>query len=192
MSAARHLELVPDPDDAASPAPAAPRHAEDQFIGSLMWLNRDDAQTLLFLVPANAIWQPTARWAYELITATVEGGHDPTPVAVKAAGCYRRAHDAIAADRPPTARQQKQLAHYLFETYSQALGSEAAARGYACEVLDDAYRRAFDTFGIRMQELAACGADRDDLTEQFTKIRDELATLWRLAETAAQPERTTR
>ena len=192
MSAARHLELVSDPDDLASPAPVVSRHAEDQFIGSLMWLNRDDAQTLLFLVPATPIWQPIARWAYELITATVEAGHDPTPVAVKAAGCYLRAYDAIAADQPPTARQQKQLAHYLFETYSQAVGSEAAARDYAGEVLDDAYRRAFDTFGIRMQELAACGADRDDLTEQFTKIRDELAALWRLAETAAPHERTVR
>ena len=39
-----------------------------------------------------------------------------------------------------------------------------------------------------MQQLAACGADRDDLTEQFAAIRDELTDLWRRAE-AARPER---
>jgi len=189
MSAARHLELVPDLNDATSSAPSDPWHAEDQLIGSLMWLNRGDAQTLLFLVPATAIWQPTARWAYELITATVERGHDPTPVAVKAAGCYRRADDALAAERPPTARQQQQLAHYLFEAYSKAAVPSVAARGYAREVLDEAYRRTFESFGIRMQELAASGADRDDLADQFTKMRDELGALCRLAEIAAQPER---
>jgi hypothetical protein len=42
-----------------------------------------------------------------------------------------------------------------------------------------------------MQQLAACGAERDDLTEQFAAIRDELADLWRRDEAATKPERTT-
>lgn len=188
MSAARHLAIAAEPTAAKSPVTANPCHAEDQFIGSLMWLGCHHALALIELVPATAIWQPIARWAYELVATTVANGHDPTPVAVKAVGRHRRAHDAIAADRPPTARQQQHLAHYLFEAYSQAPNPEAADT-YAREVLDDAYRRAFDTFGIRMQELAASGADRGDLTDQFAAIRDQLASLWRLAEAAAQPER---
>jgi hypothetical protein len=55
--------------------------------------------------------------------------------------------------------------------------------------LDDAYRRAFPTCGIRMQQLAAAGADRDDLFAQFTTVGDELADLWRRAQGAGQPGR---
>jgi len=56
-------------------------------------------------------------------------------------------------------------------------------------VLDDAYRRAFETCGMRMQQLAASGADRAYLAQRFTGIRDELTDLWRRAEAAAKPDR---
>lgn len=162
---------------------------EHQFVGSLMWLTAAQARPLLELVPDNAIWRPQTRWVYELIRALVDAGTDPTPVTVLAAGRRRSGSDALEPDESPSAHQHKQLALYLFDTYSQALAPAASIRSYAREVLEEAYRRAFDTFGIRMQQLAACGADRDDLTEQFAMIRDELAELWRRTEAAAKPDR---
>ena len=75
------------------------------------------------------------------------------------------------------------------DAYSQAVAPRDCAHRYAREVLDEAYRRAFRTGGQRMQDLAEAGADRDDLTTQFTAIRDELADLWKRAETAASQER---
>jgi replicative DNA helicase len=189
----RHLELVEDTSPVTGVGVAEQIDqqwtTEDQFIGALMWLPAEKALPLLDLVPDNAIWQPVARWAYELIQHVLTQGSEPTPVAVLAAGRHRSAHDAIDPGQPPSARQHHQLALYLFDTYAEVLAPHAAANTYAREVLDAAYRRAFDTYGIRMQELAASGADRADLTEQFGVIRDELADLWRRAEAAAQPER---
>ncbi|OBJ01004.1 hypothetical protein [Mycobacterium sp. 1465703.0] len=159
---------------------------EHQFVGSLMWLTAEQARPLLELVPDNAIWRPQTRWVYELIRALVDAGTDPTPVTVLAAGRCQSARHALEPSESPSAHQHKQLALYLFDAYSQAIAPTASIRSYAREVLEEAYRRAFDTFGIKMQQLAACGADRDDLTEQFGMIRDELAELWRRAE-AAKP-----
>lgn len=161
---------------------------EHQFVGSLMWMTAEQARPLLELVPDNAIWRPQTRWVYELIRALADAGTDPTPVSVLAAGRRQSARHALEPDASPSAHQHKQLALYLFDVYSQAIAPTASIRNYAREVLEEAYRRAFDTFGIKMQQLAACGADRDDLTEQFAMIRDELAELWRRAE-AAKPGR---
>ena len=165
---------------------------EHQFVGSLMWLTATQAKPLLELVPDNAIWRPQTRWAYELIRALVDAGTDPTPVSVLAAGRRQPVLEALEPNEPPNANKHKQLALYLFDAYSQAIAPAASIGSYAREVLDEAYRRAFDTFGIRMQQLAACGADRDDLTEQFAMIRDELAELWRRTETATKPQRAQR
>jgi replicative DNA helicase len=159
---------------------------EHQFVGSLMWLRAEEARPLLNLVPDTAIWRPRTRWAYELIRGLVEAGTDPTPVSVLAAGRHQAARDAIDEDTPPTPNRHKQLALYLFDAYAQAVAPATAIKTYAGAVLDEAYRRAFDTCGIRMQQLAASGADRGELTHQLTAIRDELADLWRRAETAAQ------
>jgi hypothetical protein len=160
---------------------------EHQFVGSLMWLPADQARPLLNLVPDTAIWRPATRWAYELIRGLVDAGTDPTPVSVLAAGGHQAARDALDPNAPPTPDRHKQLALYLFDAYAQAVAPAAAITAYAREVLDDAYRRAFDTCGIRMQQLAASGGSRDELTQQFTAIRDQLTDLWRRAETAAQP-----
>jgi replicative DNA helicase len=157
-----------------------------------MWLTAERARPLVDLVPDNAIWRPQTRWVYELIRALVDAGTDPTPVSVLAAGRRQPARDALEPNEPPSAHKHKQLALYLFDAYSQAIAPTASIGSYARAVLEEAYRRAFDTFGIRMQQLAACGADRDDLTEQFAMIRDELAELWRRTEAAAKPERNQR
>ena len=165
---------------------------EHQFVGALMWLTAERARPLLDLVPDNAIWRPQTRWVYELIRALVDAGTNPTPVSVLAAGRRQPARDALEPNEPPSAHKHKRLALYLFDAYSQAIAPAASIGSYAREVLEEAYRRAFDTFGVRMQQLAVCGADRDDLTEQFAMIRDELAELWRRTEAAAKPERSQR
>jgi hypothetical protein len=196
------LEVVPDPDDSdVAGAPSADGDdwraktvidqysPEHQFVGSLMWMTAEQARPLLDLVPDTAIWRPQTRWAYELIRHVVDTNTEPTPVSVLTAGRRQPASDAIQPDTAPTPQQHRQLALYLFDAYAQAVAPAAAITAYAREVLDGAYRRAFDTCGIRMQQLAGCGADRDDLTTQFAVIRDELADLWRRAEAAAKPER---
>jgi replicative DNA helicase len=194
------LEIVPDPDDTLT-ATSTPdvddwRAAsvidqyspEHQLIGSLMWLTADAARSLLEMVPDTAIWRPQTRWAYELIRRVVAGGDTPTPPTVLAAGRRHAAGDALDPAAAPTPTQHHQLALYLYDAYSQALAPNVAAGSYAREVLDEAYRRAFDTCGIRMQQLAAEGTERADLTAQFAAIRDELADLWRRADAAAKPE----
>lgn len=195
------LEIVPDPDE--TPVDATPADdgdewraqtvidqysPEHQLIGSLMWLSPSTAQPLLDLVPDSAIWRPQTRWAYELIRCVVDTGNTATPPAVLAAGRRHPASDALDPDQAPTAAQHRHLALYLFDAYSQAVAPTLAAT-YAREVLEEAYRRAFETCGSRMQQLASSGADREDLTAQFAAIRGELADLWRRTEAAAKPER---
>lgn len=196
------LELVPDPDLITG---TADDHAitgddwrtttvidqyspEHQLIGSLMWLPADAARPLLDLVPDTAIWRPQTRWALELIRRVVEEGKTPTPPTVLAAGTRHAANDALNPDQPPTAEQHRRLALYLFDAYSQAIAPEAAITSYARDVLEEAYRRAFDTCGIQMQQLASSGADREDLTTRFAAIRDELADLWRRTEAVTRVE----
>ena len=195
------LEVVPDPDDTAT-TPAVGDEwrsttvidqysPENQFVGSLLWLSAQKARPLLDLVPDTAIWRPQTRWAYELIRHVAATGTDPTPVTVLELAGSRPARDALNPASPPSAHRQRQLGLYLFDAYSQAISPAAAITTYARQVLDEAYRRAFDTCGIRMQQLAASGAERGDLTDQFAAIRDELADLWRRAEAATKPETTT-
>jgi hypothetical protein len=201
------LQLVPEPDDtewltaeaSANGDPAAaesePWEAtavlnqwapEHQLIGAMMWLTADRARPILELVPDTAIWQPMRQWVYETIRALVADGRDPHPVVVLAAARQRSWSQSGGADQPPTAVRHHRLAVYLAAAYTQVLSPLAAAGDYAREVLDEAYRRAFRDNGIRMQQLAEC-AERELITERFAAIRDELADLWRRAETAAKP-----
>jgi hypothetical protein len=158
---------------------------EHQFVGSLMWLRAQEARPLLNLVPDNAIWRPRTRWACELIRLLVDAGTDPTPVSVLAAGRRHGASDAVDPGTAPTPRQHQQLALYLFDAYAQAVAPATAISTYARAVLDEAYRRAIDTSGIRMQQLAASGAERDELTGQMRVIGNELTELRLRAEAAA-------
>ncbi|WP_018604291.1 hypothetical protein [Mycobacterium sp. 155] len=164
----------------------APEH---QYVGALMWLAAEHATPLLELVPDTAIWRPLTQWAYQLIRALVEDGNDPNPVLILAEAKHRPPSNALDPGHDPTEHRIRQLSLYLFDAYSQAVAPRDCAHRYAREVLDEAYRRAFRTGGQRMQDLAEAGADRDDLTTQFTAIRDELADLWKRAETAASQER---
>jgi hypothetical protein len=106
-------------------------------------------------------------------------------VSVLAAGKRHSAHHALCPDRPPTAKWHHQLALYLVDAYTQNISSALAA-SLARQVLDDAYRRAFASLGLRMQQLGEADVDRDELTEQFGLIREELADLWRRGEAAAK------
>jgi replicative DNA helicase len=202
MSAARKLpdpiEVVPVPDDTDAVSKGEDEwrtqtvieaySPEHQFVGSVMWLSAEHARPLLNLVPDTAIWRPKTRWAYELIRGLVDAGTDPTPVSVLAAARHQAAREAIDPDTPPTPNRHKQLALYLFDAYAQAVAPATAIETYARAVLDEAYRRAFDTCGIRMQQLAASGADRDTLADQFSAIADEIADLWHRAKAAAAPD----
>ncbi len=174
-------ELAPDLGDWRAQSVIDQYSPEHQLVGSLLWLDIDEARCLLELVPDTAIWRPHTRWAYELIRRVVDNGDTPTPPAVLALGRRQAANDAIEPGQPPTDERYRQLSLYLFDAYAQAIAPNGAWRTYAREVLDEAYRRAFDTCGIRMQQLAASGLDRAELTKQFSAIRDELADLWRRA-----------
>ena len=193
MSAARaRLEIVREPDQPAdewaADTPTSPWQPAHQLIGALMWLPAPAARPILDMVPDDAITHPLTRWTLEVIRTVVHAGDDPTPPVVLAAAKHQPARDALRADQPPTGQQLRRIALYLYDAYSQTVCPEAAAATYAREVLDHAYRRAFATCGIRMQQLGECGAaNRADLTTQFTRIRDELADLWRRCETAAKP-----
>jgi hypothetical protein len=193
MTAARKLcapmEVVPD-HDGTDAAPEGGGHwrsqivldqysPEHQFVGLLMWLSAQAARPLLDLVPDTAIWRPQTRWAYELVRRLVQAGTDPTPVSVLAAGRHQPARDALHPDTAPTSSQHKHLALYLFDAHAQAVAPTAAVGTYAREVLDDAYRRAFDTCGTRMKELAAAGADRDVICRNDS-APPRLAVKWRI------------
>ena len=200
------LELVPDaaapPEDngwltdtRGGPRPGLARQSvidqwtpEHQLIGALMWLTAEQARPILELVPDTAIWRPMTQWAYEIIRAVVADGRDPNPVLVLSTAGQRPWSLEVASETtPPTPARHHQLALHLASAYTQVLSPAAAAGDYAREVLDEAYRRAIRDNGIRMQQLADCGAERGDLTDQFAQIRDELADLWRRAEAAAKP-----
>jgi hypothetical protein len=179
MSTARPTAALNGANHHQLPTGTGAYNPEDQFVGSLMWLTAQQARTLLQRVPPTALWHPRSRWAYELIRALVDAGTDPTPVSVLQAGRHHPACNALDADTPPSPNQHKQLALYLFDAYAQAIAPTTAITNYAQDILGDAYRRAFDTYGLRMQQLAACtGATPDELAEQFAAIRDELTTLW--------------
>jgi hypothetical protein len=182
MNTARPTATLAGADHQESHAGTGAYKPEHQFVGSLMWLTAQHAQPLLQRVPATALWHPRSRWAYELIRALVDAGTDPTPVSVLQAGRHNAPRDALDADTPPSPNQHKHLALYLFDAYAQAIAPTTAINTYAQDILDDAYRRAFDTYGLRMQQLAACpGATPDELADQFAAICNELTTLWRRA-----------
>jgi replicative DNA helicase len=182
------LRLVPDLEPAADDhwLTHTDQHtdaAEQQLIGALMYLSADEAQDLLDLVPDSAICDPTGRWTYELIGRIVRAGEDVDPVRVLGAGRQHAASQSLCPQKAPSPHQHHQLALYLVDACTNTPGPAALANCVRA-VLDDAYRRAFDTFGLRMQELSTSGADRSQLAVQFAAIGEELTDLWRRTETA--------
>jgi hypothetical protein len=183
------LRLVPDLDE-----PVADDHwlthtdyhtddHEQQLIGALIYLSADDAQDLLDLVPDTAIQDATGRWAYELIRRIVGDAEDVDPIKVLGAGRQHPATQSLCPERTPTPHQHHQLALYLVDACTNTL-TPAGLATCVLTVLEDAYRRAFDAFGSRMQELAAGGVDRHRLAWQFATLSEELDELLRRTEIA--------
>lgn len=186
MTAALRLvpDLEPSTDDQwLNQTTTAAWEPERHLVGALMYLTAGEAQEVLDLVPDNAICDPAARWAYELIRRVVQAGHHPDPITVLSAGRRHAATQSSRPDTAPSAHQHHQLALYLVDASADTLSPTAVANCIRV-VLDDAYRRAFDTFGVRMQQLAAAETDRDDLTTQFAAISEELDGLRRRTEEA--------
>ena len=193
------LHVVPDSDTTAAPeadfepsdewrghAIAARWEPENQLIGALLWMPYTRARAFLDLIPDTAIWRPMNRWVYEIIRRSTDARRDPDPVTVLAYARQHAATEALEPGRPPTAGQHHRLALHLADLYTHTVSADVAAN-YARDVLDEAYRRAVREHGIRLQQMADSGADRIDLTDQFTAVRDDLADLWRRAEAATQP-----
>lgn len=188
--ARRVLELVPDSatsDLSVAQSAVAQWNPEHQYIGALLWLTAAQAAIVVERVPSDALRDHRARWAHELIATQVAAGADPNPVLILRAAQHQPATTALDPDRPPSAEQVKALSLYLFDAYSAVIAPQTSVTAYARDVIESAYRRSFAHLGARMQHLAETGCTRDELTEQFTAIRDELATLWRRCE-ALNPE----
>lgn len=169
----------------------APEH---QLIGALMYLSADNARSILDLVSDAAVWRPITRKAIEIIRAVVAEGRDPDPVAVLAsaknlriAGDFTSARAVNGLDGHGRGVRHHELALYLADAYTQVV-DPCHARAYTCEVLADAYRRAFRFHGIRMQQLGESNASRGDLAHYLFAMQDELADLRRRAEAAAQSD----
>jgi hypothetical protein len=159
---------------------------EAQLVGALMHLPAAKAAALLALVPDSAIWRPDNRWAYEIIRHLVDTDVDPDPVVVLHTAGGRPPADIAHPGDTVGADRLHRFAVHLAGLYTRTV-TPGAARQYAREVLDDAYRRAVGFHGTRMTQLAESGAPRGELTDHLTAMRAELADLWRRAEAAAHP-----
>jgi hypothetical protein len=105
----------------------------------------------------------------ELIRGLVDAGRDPDPVLVLHRASSQSASDALHPNQPVTPRGHHELAVYLANAYTRVIDPHSA-RGYAREVLDDAYRRAVREHGIRMAQLAECGAETAVVCEEVSKL----------------------
>jgi replicative DNA helicase len=155
---------------------------EHQLVGALLHLPADQAATILKLVPHSAISQRLNRWTYEVIDGMVADGRDPDPVLVLATARHQPPADTRPG-RPVSARRHHELAVHLADLYTRTV-TPAAARQYAREVLDDAFRRAVAAHGERLHELAEGAAARDELAHCLTAMRAELTDLWRRSQAA--------
>lgn len=188
------MSVEPTPQPLSLVAPQQPnRHAERvlrqwdpeaQLIGALMHLPVTKADDILTLVPDGAVWHPDNRWAYQLIRYLVDSGADPGPVAVLHAAGERPPDDDACLGKRVSGERLHRFAVHLAELYTATV-APSAARQYARDVLDDAYRRAVRAHAAHMAELADGGAPRDELTAELTAMRAELADLWRRAEAAS-------
>jgi len=158
---------------------------EYQLVGALLHLPRDRVAPILDLVPGSAIWQPDNRWAIDIIRDVVARGADPDPVLVLHTARRRPPDDAARPGESVSAARHHRFAIHLADLYTQAV-TPAAARQYARDVLEDAYRRAVDAHATRAAELAQNGASRSELSHHLAGMRATLAELWRRAEAAAR------
>ena len=157
---------------------------ESQLVGALLHLPAAQVAQILDVVPDSVIWRPETRWAFEVIRHIVAGGEDPDPVVVLHTARQRPPTDAAHPGEPVSASRHHQFAIHLANLYTQAV-NPAAARQYAREVLDGAYRRAVELHGIRMAELAQSGTSRTLIANYLTDMCATLADLMKRAEAAA-------
>jgi replicative DNA helicase len=191
MTNPRPLSLVAKTPDGAEPPVTHGKNVlrqwdpESQLVGALMHLPAAQVVHILEVVPDSVIWRPETRWAFEVIRHLVAGGEDPDPVVVLHTARQRPPADAAHPGEPVSASRHHQFAIHLANLYTQAV-TPAAARQYAREVLDGAYRRAVELHGIRMAELAQSGSSRTQLADYLTDMRITLADLAKRAEAAAR------
>jgi replicative DNA helicase len=150
---------------------------EAQLVGALMHLPAAKVAPILALVPDTAIWRPDNRWAFEIIRHIVDGGDDPDPVVVLHTARRRPAADTAHPGEPVSAARHHRFAVHLAGLYTNTV-SPVAVRQYARAVLDDAYRRAVASHGIRLTQLAESGADTSELSDYLGAMCAELAGLW--------------
>jgi hypothetical protein len=149
-----------------------------QFVGALLWQTAASAAPLIDLVPDSAITDPLTRWAYELTADLVAGGRTPAVPSVFTHGRRRPARQALRPDRPPTGRDLQRLGKHLVDLYLDVVDPRAVA-DHARDVLDEAYRRAVHTHGIRLQHLAETCPSTDELATAVTKTCHEMTALRR-------------
>lgn len=187
------LDDITDLDfpDLAMPAWAATWQPEDHLIGALLHLDAGAAAELVELVPSEAIQQPIARWAYELITALVASGHNPEPTRVlTTARTQPPASEAGYTDALTITAMRPSILGDLGIYLANALTRVAditCGREYACDLLDDHFRRRTAAWADRLQAMVSAEADRQDLTAAITEgMRGELRDLWQRAERATR------
>jgi hypothetical protein len=162
----------------ATRSPALRWDAQHQYVGALLGRRAATAERLLAIVPDDAITDPLTRWTYEVIRALVAAGRDPHPVSVLHRARAQSATQALKPDAPPTPRELHRLAMHLTNLYTNVVDPPAIFE-CARDVLEDAYRTAFHTAGMRMQELAENRTDTTELGVTLVAICTQLVDLRR-------------
>jgi hypothetical protein len=130
----------------------------------------------LAVVPDDAITDPLTRWTYELIRGLVADGRDPHPVSVLHRARTQPAVQALKPDAAPTPRELHRLTTHLADLYTNVVVPPAIFE-CARDVLEDAYRNAFRTAGVRMQHLAETRTDTIELGVELVAICTRLVDL---------------
>jgi hypothetical protein len=160
----------------AARSPALRWDAQHQYVGALLGRRAATVARALAIVPDDAITDPVTRWTYELIRALVAAGRDPHPVSVLHRGRTQSGTRALRPDAPPPQRELRRLGVHLTELYTNVVGPPAIFE-CARDVLEDAYRTAFHTAGMRMQELAENRTDTEELGVALVAICTRLVDL---------------
>jgi hypothetical protein len=156
--------------------PAQRWDAQHQYVGALCGHRAATAARLLAVVPDDAITDPLTRWAYELIRGLVADGRDPHPVSVLHRARTQPAVQALKPDSAPTPRELHRLTTHLADLYTNVVVPPAIFE-CARDVLEDAYRNAFRTAGVRMQHLAETRTDTIELGVELVAICTRLVDL---------------
>jgi hypothetical protein len=125
---------------------------------------------------------------YELIRGLVADGRDPHPVSVLHRARAQPATQALKPDTAPRPRELHRLTTHLADLYTNVIVPPAIFE-CARDVLEDAYRNAFRTAGVRMQHLAETRTDTTELGVELVAICTRLVDLRHRARHASPPSR---